>query len=347
MRDMLYDGHPEYEPGAIVCRVAPSFIRFGNFQIFSARKELDVLKQLVNFTLETYFPKIADEHGLGTAAGVAALFDEVCELTAEMIVHWMRVGFVHGVMNTDNMSIHGLTIDYGPYGWLDDYDPEWTPNTTDAGQKRYRFSQQPNVALWNLYQLANALYPLIEDSAPLEASLAKFQESYQQKSQHMMAQKLGFLDFKSEDQQLFASLESLMTAHELDMTLFHRALAHTDFNYSSIQETWYSPETHSDEFKQQVNQWLQTYRARLERDGRSADERRVAMNQVNPKFVFRNYLAQQSIDQATTGDFSLVNELLEVLRNPYSEQPENEHFAAKRPDWAKTKVGCSMLSCSS
>ena len=166
--------------------------------------------------METYFPDIADEYGLGTPSGAAALFERVCDLTAEMIVHWMRVGFVHGVMNTDNMSIHGLTIDYGPYGWLDDYDPEWTPNTTDAGQKRYRYSQQPNVALWNLYQLANALYPLIEQTEPLEAALGRFQETYQESSQQMMADKLGLLTFESEDQALFSDLESIMTAHDTD-----------------------------------------------------------------------------------------------------------------------------------
>ena len=157
MRDMLYDGNPELEPGAVVCRVAPSFTRFGNFQIFTARKELDVLKQLTDYTLVTDFPHLGEP----SVAVYIEWFREVCSRTVEMIVHWMRVGFVHGVMNTDNMSILGLTIDYGPYGWLEDYDPTWTPNTTDAQGRRYSFGNQPYIAHWNLAQLAQSIYPLI------------------------------------------------------------------------------------------------------------------------------------------------------------------------------------------
>ena len=347
MRDMLYDGHPEYEPGAIVCRVAPSFIRFGNFQIFAARKEFDVLRALTEHTIKHHFPNIAEQFKLGSKDSVVAFFNQVCADTATMIVHWMRVGFVHGVMNTDNMSIHGLTIDYGPYGWLDNYDPEWTPNTTDANQRRYRFSQQPNIALWNLYQLANALFPLIEETEPLELALQEFQERYQRQSQEMMASKLGLKQFQEADQQLFSELEAMMTAQELDMTLFHRSLASMELSYQSLQHCWYTPERHDDEFKAQVSRWLENYHSRLRQDGRDSQERIAAMNRVNPKYVFRNYLAQQAIDKATGGDFSMVNELLTVLRQPYAEQPEHQSYAAKRPDWAKTKVGCSMLSCSS
>ena len=158
VRDMFYDGHPKSEPGAIVCRVAPSFTRFGSFQIFAARGEIDVLRQLVDYTIRTDFPHLGEP----SPKVYIEWFEEICRRTAEMIVHWMRVGFVHGVMNTDNLSILGLTIDYGPYGWLEDYDPDWTPNTTDAEGRRYCFGQQPQIALWNLTQLANALYPLIE-----------------------------------------------------------------------------------------------------------------------------------------------------------------------------------------
>jgi len=347
MRDMLYDGNPEYEPGAIVCRVAPSFIRFGNFQIFAARKELDLLRQLTEFTITHHFPDIAKDHVGDNKEQVVAFFNRVCELTASMIVHWMRVGFVHGVMNTDNMSILGLTIDYGPYGWLDNYDPEWTPNTTDANQRRYRYSQQANIALWNLLQLANALYPLVNQTEAFEAALTAFQESYQRQSQNMMAAKLGLREFKPGDQELLAELEAMMTATELDMTLFHRALAQEEPTYESMLSAWYAPETHTQGFKEQAKAWFASYQARLAQDGREIASRIDAMHQVNPKYVFRNYLAQQAIDQATQGDYSMVNELLTLFRNPYSEQPKFDHYAVKRPDWAKSKVGCSMLSCSS
>ncbi len=150
VRDMFYDGRPQREPGAIVCRVAPSFIRFGNFELPSARGDNALLRQWVDFTIARDFPEL-----VGTAEALYAdWFAQVCQRTAVMVAHWMRVGFVHGVMNTDNMSILGLTIDYGPYGWVDDYDPDWTPNTTDAQGRRYRFGTQPQVAYWNLGRLA-------------------------------------------------------------------------------------------------------------------------------------------------------------------------------------------------
>jgi uncharacterized protein YdiU (UPF0061 family) len=221
LRDMFYDGNPRLEPGAVVCRVAPSFTRFGNFQIFAARKELEVLRQLTDYTLRVDFPHLGEP----TPETYVALFEEVCRRTAEMIVHWMRVGFVHGVMNTDNMSILGLTIDYGPYGWLEDYDPNWTPNTTDAGGRRYRFGNQPQVALWNLVQLGNALYPLIDRVEPLQAALETYQQCYLDGWQTMMTSKLGLGEYNaSDDEPLIADLLELLQAVETDMTLFFRRL---------------------------------------------------------------------------------------------------------------------------
>jgi uncharacterized protein YdiU (UPF0061 family) len=168
VRDMFYDGRPQAERGAVVCRVAPSFTRFGNFQILTSRGEIDLLRQLLDYTISTDFAYLLkDNHPLDKKL-YAQWFEEVCRLTAEMMVHWQRVGFVHGVMNTDNMSIIGETIDYGPYGWIDNFDPNWTPNTTDVQNKRYRFGTQAEIAQWNLFQLANALYPLIEEAKPLE-----------------------------------------------------------------------------------------------------------------------------------------------------------------------------------
>ncbi|NND98915.1 MAG: YdiU family protein, partial [Pirellulaceae bacterium] len=167
MRDMFYDGHPQLEPGAVVCRVAPSFTRFGNFQIFASRGDVQTLEQLVDHTIRFDFPHLGEP----SQEVYAQWFQEVCHTTAEMIVHWMRVGFVHGVMNTDNLSILGLTIDYGPYGWLENYDPGWTPNTTDAQGRRYRYGHQPQIAQWNLMQLANALVPVFDSVDPLQKGL--------------------------------------------------------------------------------------------------------------------------------------------------------------------------------
>ena len=195
LRDMMYDGNAKYEPGAVVCRVAPSFIRFGNFQLFAARGDAENLKRLVDFTIKNYFPHL----GAPSKEVYAAWFTEVCDRTCKMVIDWMRVGFVHGVMNTDNMSILGLTIDYGPYGWLEDYDPGWTPNTTDAAGKRYRFGNQPMVAHWNLYQLGSALVGLFGETETLQAALDGFLEKVEADSNAMIASKLGLRSLDSED----------------------------------------------------------------------------------------------------------------------------------------------------
>ncbi len=351
-RDMFYDGHPKEEPGAVVCRVAPSFTRFGSFQIFTWRNEIEQLRQLVDYTLRTDFPHLA-----GPSIGVyLQWFEEICRSTATMIVHWMRVGFVHGVMNTDNMSILGLTIDYGPYGWLEDYNPDWTPNTTDAPGGRYRFGNQPQVALWNLAQLANAIYPLIGQTEPLEAALQLYGVCYKQGWQEMMAQKLGLKKFEpATDLALSDELEKVLRLVETDMTIFYRKLVDLvpqddqddDSLIAPLLDAYYQPEELTDSHKRQISAWLRTYLKRLAQDGLSSAERRKRMNAVNPKYVLRNYLAQLAIDKAEAGDYSLVNDLLQVMRHPYAEQPENEEFARKRPEWARHRAGCSMLSCSS
>lgn len=351
-RDMFYDGHPKEEPGAIVCRVAPSFIRFGNFEIFAAREEYEQLRQLVDFTLRHDFPEL----GPPSREVYLEWFAEVCRRTAEMMVHWMRVGFVHGVMNTDNMSILGLTIDYGPYGWLEGYDPDWTPNTTDAHGKRYRFGNQPQIALWNLTMLANALYPLIEQVEPLQETLQVYVETYQQGLREMMLKKLGLATFRPEtDPELIGELDRVLQLVETDMTIFYRQLAElhpemardNDSLLAPLMGAYYQPEDLTAEVKQQIGDWLRRYLERVAGEGRGHDERKQQMNAVNPRYVLRNYLAQLAIDQAEAGDFRRIEEQLEVLRHPYDEQPGKEEFAEKRPEWARHRAGCSMLSCSS
>ena len=346
MRDMLYDGHPDYELGAVVCRMAPSFIRFGNFQIFASRDQIDELRQLTDYTIRHHFPTLLEIEN--DKPRYVALFEQVCQLSVEMVVHWMCVGFVHGVMNTDNLSILGLTIDYGPYGWLDNFDPQWTPNTTDAQNRRYRYGQQPNIVLWNCYQLANALYPLIGETEPLEQALHQLQENYQTQWRQMMGEKLGLGKFKEGDELLFDRLEALLARVETDMTIFYRILSnHTEINLEALSPAYYEESQLDEDYRQAMQTWLADYQKRLEEQSGDVQQRLENMRQHNPKYVFRNYLAQQAIDKAEQGDHSMVNELLELFRRPYDEQPEFEHYAAKRPDWARTKVGCSMLSCSS
>ncbi|MBC8211525.1 MAG: YdiU family protein [Gammaproteobacteria bacterium] len=353
VRDMFYDGHPEYEPAAIVCRVAPSFTRFGNFQILTAQNDIENLTRLVDYTIQTDYPHL----GPPDKQVYLEWFREICTRTADMVVHWMRVGFVHGVMNTDNMSILGLTIDYGPYGWLENYDPDWTPNTTDANGRRYRFSNQSQIAQWNLLQLAEAIYPLINETTPLELALQHYNNYYQQQWQAMMATKLGFAHSSSEIEMLAKGLLKLLESIETDMTLFYRALAsfdlpETDFEDNELLQSifakvWYQPEQVDASYLDQLKAWLIQYRKICTSLALSEADRVQQMNSVNPKYVLRNYLAQQAIDKAGQGDYTMVQELLEVLRRPYDEQPEKEIFAAKRPEWARHRAGCSMLSCSS
>jgi serine/tyrosine/threonine adenylyltransferase len=388
VRDMFYDGHPQAEPGAIVCRVAPTFIRFGNFEIFASRGDETRLKTLTEFCLRHFFKSevraVTGHDPLDlTKMGrdvlqpdtVVAMFESVCQRTAQLMVEWMRVGFVHGVMNTDNMSILGLTIDYGPYGWLEDFDPSWTPNTTDAQGRRYRFGNQPRIAQWNLAQLGSALLPLVGNPAPLERALSGYSDVLHSGEVVMMGRKLGlqrlFLDAPKDaspdeltraqaDAQLIAGLVDVLQLVETDMTLFYRGLGRLDISEDALHNAgmdalrapldhcYYRPHEHEPDQLRQIDAWLRSYvRRTLDEQNFDPSERRQQMNAVNPKYVLRNYLAQLAIDQAEKGDGKPVMDLLEVLRHPYDEQPGSEHYAEKRPDWARHRPGCSMLSCSS
>ncbi|HET9954844.1 MAG TPA: YdiU family protein [Polyangiaceae bacterium] len=346
LRDMFYDGNAREEPGAIVCRVAPSFVRFGNFEIFSSRGDLALLRRLVDYTIDALFPEIAR-----TTPGLekyAMWFAEVCERTALLVAHWQRVGFVHGVMNTDNMSILGLTLDYGPFGFLDHFQADFTPNTSDPG--RYRFMKQPMVAKWNLLKLAEALFPLIESARPLEAGLTRFSEAFEAHQRRMQAEKLGL-----PDADLFDDLLEVLGAVETDFTLFFRGLARVSTRslqedeelLAPLQNAFYDfPEMQGND-RQRVLAWLRRYVAAAQLQGLPDPERRERMDRVNPKYILRNYQAQLASDAAEQGDFQPTRELLEVLSAPYDEQPEHESYAARRPAWAKDRAGCSRLSCSS
>ena len=349
LRDVLYNGNPAYEKGAIVCRVAPSFLRFGNYEIFAARNDVKNLKILVDYTVKNHCPHL----GSPSKETYLAFFKEVAAKTLETIVHWQRVGFVHGVMNTDNLSILGLTIDYGPYGWLEGYDPHWTPNTTDREHKRYRYENQPNIGLWNLLQLANALYPLIEEAAPLEAVLETYKTTFEQRALEMHASKLGLEKSGAADRELFDKLEETLQLTETDMTLFFRKLSSLSKTNNPkeamllIHEAFYKPKELTKSVVQKWEEWFSSYLQRLKKETNTDTERKEKMNAVNPKYVLRNYMAQLAIEAAEKGDYSLIDELFVLLKNPYDEQPNAERWFAKRPEWARHKIGCSMLSCSS
>jgi uncharacterized protein YdiU (UPF0061 family) len=380
VRDMFYDGRAAPEPGAIVCRMAPSFLRFGNFEILASRRDSATLTALGEYTLRHLFPEL----GAPGSAAYGAFFADVCRRTALMIAHWMRVGFVHGVMNTDNMSVLGVTIDYGPYGWLEDFDPDWTPNTTDRAGRRYRYSHQPAVALWNLVRFAEAIAPLVGSTAPLEAGITVYQATLKDTLHAMLLQKLGLTgsagshgpgmgepasSFSGGEapawgielgDDLMDDLTRVLQLAETDMTVFFRKLADVHVSPEVLEhrsdadliaplgEAYYQPEQLTPEVSQQVANWLRRYARRVLDEGTPNEQRRARMNAVNPKFVLRNYLAQTAIDPVEqAGDAGRVRELLEVLRHPYDEQPGKEEFALKRPEWARHRPGCSMLSCSS
>jgi uncharacterized protein YdiU (UPF0061 family) len=345
VRDMFYDGHPRPESGAVVCRVAPSFLRFGHFELPASRGDVDLLRQLVDFAIGRDFPHLS---GRGDTL-YADWFGEICTRTARLMAEWMRVGFVHGVMNTDNLSILGLTIDYGPYGWIDAYDPDWTPNTTDAGGRRYRFGWQPAVARWNLVRLAQALSPLFDGMEALQAGIDTFGTAYAAADRDSIARKLGLAECRDDDAALIRDLHGWMQAAEVDMTLWFRTLmdiAPDAPTLAPLEAAFYDPAKHK-AHAAEGHTWLQRYAARLQDDPLPATDRRERMRLANPKFVLRNYLAQQVIDRAEAGDSAGIGELLDVMRRPYDEQAGNERFAQKRPDWARDRAGCSMLSCSS
>jgi len=339
VRDVLYNGNPAPEPGAVVCRVAPSFIRFGSFQIHVSDGHHETLRTLVDHTVRHHFP----HHDASTDDGLIAWLTEVAESTATMIAHWMRVGFVHGVMNTDNMSIHGLTIDYGPYGWLEPYDVDWTPNTTDAGRRRYRYGQQQHIGAWNVARLLESMAPLMDDVGRLQPVLDHYTEFAMNAQSETWAAKLGLGELRETDEKLVNDLLALLGATEVDMTLFFRHLCSIaePVITGPLSEAFYEGgEPDLKAWNGWLDLWWERVKGEPDRDG---------MCRANPKYVLRNWMAQVAIDAAEEkGDFSVAEELHELLKRPYDEQPEHEEkWFQKRPEWARHRVGCSMLSCSS
>ncbi len=349
VRDMFYDGDARPEPGAIVCRVAPTFLRFGNFEIHAAADEQGPLRTLFGRTLREFYPHIDPD---APEAPVAWL-GEVAERTAVMVAHWMRVGFVHGVMNTDNMSVLGLTIDYGPYGFLEGYDPSWTPNTTDAQGRRYCYGRQPQIALWNLARLAGALRPLGADDDGLQVALERYRDTFGREHRGMLAAKLGLVALDDDDEPLLNELFGLMASVETDMPILFRGLARllSDLPGGDLQmllsDAVYDASALDTALVARWRSWVDAWQARAAREQRPAAWRIVRMDAANPRYLPRNYLAQQAIDAASAGDDAPLRELLTVLRRPYEEQPGRESYAARRPEWARHKAGCSALSCSS
>jgi uncharacterized protein YdiU (UPF0061 family) len=354
VRDMFYNGNARPEPGAVVARVAPSFVRFGNFQILAAHGEIEQLRELVDFVIRRYYPELGEP----SPEVYLRWLEEVGRRTAVMVAHWMTVGFVHGVMNTDNMSILGLTIDYGPYGWLEPYDPDWTPNTTDFGGRRYAFGQQPRVALWNLMMLAQALAPLVPDVQALRPALDQYVHTLSRTRLGLMRRKLGLTEqpAAADDLALTEALHEALAGADVDMTLFFRHLSYAapallapgaDEQAVLGQVLAAAAYSTAPAEVEALQQWFGRYAQRLRQEPATPAAIRETMLAANPKYVLRNYLAQQAIEAAEAGDLSVLERLMLVLKTPFAEQPEHEELAAKRPEWAADKPGCATLSCSS
>lgn len=342
LRDVMYDGNPDYEKGAVMVRIAESFLRFGHFELISAQNDVENLRKLADFAIKNYFPEINPE----CPEKYAAFFENIALRTAELMVEWYRVGFVHGVMNTDNMSVLGLTIDYGPFSFLDEFDLNFTPNTTDLPGRRYAFGSQAKMAQWNLWQLANALFPLIKDEKILEKILNDFSTDFWRKHDKMMAAKFGFNEVLKNDDQFFTDAQKIMEDLKIDYTLFFNKLEtlkeDTDLK-SHFCNIFYHNLT--DKQFSAFEKFTESYFERLKLNTISETESKQLMQQNNPKFVLRNYLLFECNNEINDGKRDLLNKLLTALENPYTDiYPE---FSQKRPPIYDGQTGSSTLSCSS
>ena len=323
------------ETSAVVIRMAPSFVRFGSFEHWSHRNKPDELKVLADYVIARFYPELKDEEN-----PYQALLKEVTRRTAHMIAHWQAVGFMHGVMNTDNMSILGLTLDYGPFGFMEAFDSQHICNHTDQ-QGRYSYAMQPQIGHWNCYALAQALLPLIGEVEAAQTALDVYQPAFAAKIDELLHAKLGLAmaaQYEEADRALFDAMFTLMQANSVDFTLFFRRLSGLKAADASGDEAL------RDLFldRPAFDAWAEQYRQRLRAEASDDAARQLAMNAVNPKYVLRNYLAQVAIEKAQNKDFTEVARLLTVLQRPYDEQPEYEQYAALPPDWAShLEVSCS------
>jgi len=322
----------EIETAAVVTRVAPSFIRFGHFEHFAANDRPEELRRLADFVINHYYPACRATDKFGGNA-YAALLEAVSEKTAALLAQWQAVGFCHGVMNTDNMSILGLTLDYGPFQFLDGYDPAHICNHSDT-QGRYAFARQPNIAYWNLFCLGQALLPLIGDQELALAALESYRTRYPAELEARLRTKLGLRRQEAGDRELVEDTLRLLAGEKTDHTIFWRRLSHfaADGQAAPVHDLFMD--------RTACDAWLRRYEARLAREDTGTAAQ--AMLQVNPKFVLRNHLGELAIRQAREKDFSGVAKLLALLESPFDEHPGHEAEAGFPPDWASSiEISCS------
>lgn len=321
------------ETGAMLLRMAPTHIRFGSFEAFYYRRQHDHVALLADYVIGQFFPHLAKE-----AEKYVRLFGEVAERTAHLMAQWQAVGFAHGVLNSDNMSILGLTLDYGPFGFLDEYHPAFICNHSDH-QGRYAFQNQPDIGYFNLRCLAQALSPFLTP-VQAQAGLDRYETTFAARYEALMRDKLGLREARPEDRALVADLLGLMEAGRADYTNVFRALGNFTQAPEALQDSWrdWFPD------REAFDAWAGRYRERLRAEGRRDEERKARMDRVNPHYVLRNYLAQAAIERATRHkDYAEIDRLRELLRDPFTERPGMEAYAAAPPDWGKQII----VSCSS
>ena len=320
------------ETAAVVVRMAPTFIRFGSFEHWYYNRKPDELKQLADYVIGRFYPALraADNP-------YAALLEEVTRRTARLIAQWQAVGFMHGVMNSDNMSILGQTLDYGPFGFMEGFDANHICNHSDD-HGRYSYANQPQIGHWNCYALAQALLPLIGEVEPTQAALDAYQPEFARHIDQLLHAKLGLATAEEGDRELLDGLFAILQANHADFTIFFRRLGGLRAGGPEGDEAL------RDLFldRPAFDAWADAYRARLRAENSNDAARKLAMDQVNPKYVLRNYMAQVAIEKAQNKDFSEVERLLALLARPFDEQPENEHYAGFPPDWSnQLSVSCS------
>ena len=320
------------ESAAVVTRLAPSFVRFGSFEFWYHRRDAEAVRHLADYVIREFYPEFE-----GAEDRYARFLREVARRTARMIAHWQAVGFMHGVMNTDNMSILGLTLDYGPYGFMEAFDPGHICNHTDEAG-RYAYNMQPRVGLWNLYALGQALVPLMEPEV-IETELKSYEAEFDSALNTLMGAKLGLTSTHADDHALVVELFALMAESRVDYTLFFRQLSRLHAADASADATVRDLVLNRERF----DAWATNYRARLALENSVDAQRCLRMDAANPKYVLRNYLAEIAIRKARDDkDYSEIENLRKLLMRPYDEQPENEHYAALPPDWAQgLEVSCS------
>jgi uncharacterized protein YdiU (UPF0061 family) len=320
------------ESAAVVTRMAPSFVRFGSFEHWFYRDKPEALRVLADYVIDNFYPELREHRN-----PYQALLAEVTRRTARMIAHWQAVGFMHGVMNSDNMSILGLTLDYGPFGFMEAFDAQHICNHTDQ-QGRYSYANQHQVGHWNCYALGQALLPLIGTVEDTEDALSVYQPEFARKMDELLHAKLGLVETRDEDRALFDAMFALMQANHVDFTQFFRKLGGLQVDAPAADEAL------RDLFidRPAFDAWAATYRERLRAEASVDAARKGGMEAVNPKYVLRNYLAQVAIEKAQNKDFGEIARLLSVLEHPFDEQPGNEAYAALPPDWAShLEVSCS------